>query len=278
MGMDPYSELAEHARRGQWRLPDLPWDEPVKFAGSTRRERLLCKFDLLDASEALYHFKLGARRRMGELYLRAWTEHDQLTECLEWLDTDELRQLKALRRLHKALFAAGQDGPDGKRRASPERMWSVSKCPRGMPMDVESLALRLLVDEAVTHNLFRSMARQSHVPLARAVFNVCARDDERHGQLMKAMLGEGLVKANPVRVVALQGVVIAYVARLQNAFRPYFRSYASVTGTTTENVASDIFRAISGAVGDLGPAWVRYPTARIVHSADRSPWMLWLLR
>lgn len=278
MGKMLFSHHADQALRGQWRLNDLPWDEPVRLGGASRRERLLCKLDLLDICEAMYHFKLGARARMGELHVRAWSEENQLSECLEWLDADELRHLTALRKLHAALRQAEKESPDGQRRPAPSRMWKAHKCPRQRKLGAPTLALRTLVDEAITKTLFRSVARGNHVPLVRAVFGSCERDDERHVAMLTDMLVPWVADMNPVLVVALQGEVIAHVARLQAAFRPYFRPFASVTGSTTESIASELFRSVSQAVTGLGPAWVRYPTARIVHTADRSPWMLWLLR
>lgn len=278
MGLDRYADLAEQARRGQWRLGDLPWDEPVKFSGSSRRERLLCKLDLVDAGEALYHFKLGARKRMAELHTRAWTEDHRMAPCVEWMDADELRQLQSLRRLLEAVRSADAEGPEAKRRASPRRMWRVSRSSRPGRTALPPLAVRMLVDEAAAHTLFRTLARDSHVPLVRAVTSLCAEDDDRHRHLLKSLIRDEIEEASPAQTVALQGIAIAHIARLQSALRPYFRSFASVTHSTTANVASEIFRAIAESLGDLGPAWVRYPTARIVHGADRSPWMLWLLR
>jgi hypothetical protein len=256
----------------------LPWDEPVKLPGGSRRERLLAKLDLIEACEAVYHLKLGARTRMGALFLRAWRDDSAVVDCLEWLDADELRHLRCLRQLEHAIRSAEQDGPETERRAEPARMWSVGRCPAGAPAELDALALRALVDEAATQCLLLSMSRQTRVPLARAVFSSCARDDGRHAALLGAIATQALEGTGPVHVVRMQGLVIRHVARLQSALRPYFPSFAAVTGGTIENVASELFRAVSQVVGELGPAWVRYPTARVVHAADRSPWMLWLLR
>lgn len=278
MGTDRFTQRAVEARRGQWRLPDLPWDEPVKLAGASRRERMLCKFDLLDACDAIYHLKLGARKRMGEMFMRAWNDEEPLLESLEWLDTDELRHLRALRRLEGALRTAGREEPDNEHRTDPTRMWRVARCPRNRPTSVETLALRMLVDESAGQCLLLAMSRQTRVPLARAVFAACAEDDGRHADLMSGLVLRATEQSSPVRVVAMQSILIAHVARLQSALRPYFRSFAGVTGGTTESIATDVFHAISHSVGKLGTAWTRYPTARVVHAADRSPWMLWLLR
>ncbi len=257
----------------------MPWDEPVKLPGGSRRERLLAKLDLIEACEAVYHLKLGARTRMGALFLRGWGNDGAVVDCLEWLDTDELRHLRSLRQLRHAVHTAEQDGPETERRADPSRMWSVGRCPpRGTPSGLDALALRALVDEAATQCLLSTMSRQTRVPLARAVFSSCARDDSRHVSLLGALAAQSMEGTGPMHVLRMQGLVIGHVARLQNALRPYFPSFAAVTGGTIENVASELFRSVSQAVGDLGPAWVRYPTARVVHAADRSPWMLWLLR
>ena len=220
MGLNRYENLAEQARRGQWRLRDLPWDEPLRFSGSNRRERLLHKLDLLDAGEALYHFTLGTRKRMAELHLRAWTDDHRTASCLEWMDADELRHLQALRRLLETLHAAEREAPEAKRRANPRRMWRVSLAPRTGGSTLAPLAIRMLVDEAAGHALFRTLARESHVPLVRAISAVCAEDDIRHRRLLQSLIRDDLDGNHPVRTIGLQGVAIAHIARLQSAFRP----------------------------------------------------------
>ncbi|HQK16917.1 MAG TPA: hypothetical protein PLJ27_05655 [Polyangiaceae bacterium] len=278
MGSQRFSERAEEARRAQWRLNDLPWDERIRLAGDSRRERLLAKLDLLGACEALYHLKLGARSRAGTLYFHTWKQDDPIIECLEWLDTDELRHLRTLRRLIQTVHSSEQEDIEAKPHADPTRMWRVGRNPRGGPSSLEAEELRALVDEATTRCLLSTISRQSRVPIVRAAFSSCARDDGRHIAFLSDLAKLSLNHDDTMHVVRMQGVVLRHIARIQSSLRPYFRVFAAVTDATIDNVASEVFRAVSAVVADLGTPWVRYPTARVIHEADRSPWMLWLLR
>ncbi len=59
MGSQRFSERAEEARRAQWRLNDLPWDERIRLAGDSRRERLLAKLDLLYLEAGRPHHRMS---------------------------------------------------------------------------------------------------------------------------------------------------------------------------------------------------------------------------
>lgn len=277
MGNELFSEHAERARRCQWHLRDLPWDEPIAFCGSTRRERTICKLDMLDVTEALYHFQLGARTRMGQHMISAWTGDDGLAECVEWHDIDENRHLRALRRLTGRLKVSGDPLTTRKQTSSPAKMWGIGRNGNGAALSEHSI-VNLLIDEAVTGSLFGSVSRRSHVPLVRAVCGACADDDHRHGEYLVALLRTRLEGTHPARVMAIQTKAVRHVARLQGAFRPYLRAFAGATHSDTASVATELFRSISKVLGELGPAWNKYPPARLVHTADRSPWLLWLLR
>ncbi|MCU0694850.1 MAG: hypothetical protein MUF54_26045 [Polyangiaceae bacterium] len=274
MGNGLFSEHADRARRGQWRIPDLPWDEPVRYCGESRRERTICKLDMLEVSEAMYHFQLGARARMGDYMVLSWDRDSAFLECLEWHDTDEIRHLRGLRRLIEALRQSGDDLPAAKKKPPPSHLWNVA---RSSPdsWDTNALLVDLLVDEAASRALYAAVARRSHVPLVRAVFAACGEDDMRHEEYMLTFLRARLAHR---RLLTLQMRAVAHVALLQSAYRPYYASFAGATHSTRESVAIELFRAASRVLGELGPAWKKLPPARVLHAADRSPWLLWLLR
>ncbi len=277
MATEMFAEHAERGRRGQWRLEEMPWDEPIEFCGSTEREKTLNKLDLIDGAQAMYHFQLGARIRMGDYISRAWSSEEALAECLEWHDIDEQRHLRGLRRLTVTLEAAGNDVRVINNKTDPRRMWRVSQT-GPLRLDDDRLLLNLLVDEVVSKTLYEAVGRRCHLPLARALFQSCAQDEERHVEYVLALHRSRGVSHRALETTRLQAGAVAHVARIQGAFRPYFRAFAGITHDTTEAVATEIFRSISKVLSTLGPGWEGYPLARLIHTADRSPWLLWILR
>lgn len=277
MGMDAFVEHAERARHGQWAVDELPWDEPLEFCGANLREQTICKLDMLDVAEAMYHLELGARVRMGDFMLRSWSADAARTECVEWHDADEQRHVRVLRRLIDRLTDAGEPVPARTHKASPKRMWRVA-CSSRDRLSNDTMLLNMLVDEAVCKTLYEALARRSHIPLIRATYAACAADEDRHMQYLLALCRARLREHNGLAASAMQARVVAHVAQVQSAFRPYLGSFAGACHSTPESVASEIFRAVSHVLSDLGPKWQRSPVTRLVHTADRSPWLIWLLR
>lgn len=277
MAKQLFADHAERGQRGQWQLEDLPWDEPVEFCGESAREKALNKLDLLEVAQSLYHFQLGARIRMGDHLVRSWLDDEPLAECLEWHDLDDQRHIRGLRRLMVTLRNAGPDISRNATKIDPRRMWQVSHGAPSRPDD-DRLLLRLLVDEFVCRALFGQVGRRSHVPLVKALFNACAQDDERHVGYLSDLHRSRSAASGTLGRTLQQASTVAHVARVQNAFRPYLRSFAGATHSSHDDVAIEIFRAISQGLSATGPAWERSPLARLIHTADRSPWLLWLLR
>jgi hypothetical protein len=272
-----FAEHAERGRRGQWRLEELPWDEPVEFCGASEREKTINKLDLIDVAQAMYHFQLGARIRMGDHISRAWSDEEALAECLEWHDIDEQRHLRGLRRLMITLRSAGNAVGMNNNKVDPRRMWRVAQT-SPLKLDDERLLMNLLVDEVVAHTLFDAVGRRCHVALARALFQSCADDERRHIDYLLALHRMRGIHGGLLDITRLQAGSVAHIARVQGAFRPYLRAFAGATHDTPEGVATEIFRSVSQVLSGLGPAWDRYPLARLIHTADRSPWLLWVLR
>lgn len=277
MARELFAEHAERGRRGQWRLEELPWDEPVAFCGASERERTINKLDIIDAAQAMYHYQLGARIRMGDFISRPWSAEEAMAECLEWHDIDEQRHLRGLRRLVVTVRAAGNSVGVVSDKTDPRRMWRVAQT-GPLRLDDQRLLLNLLVDEVVAKTLYDAVGKRCHLPLARALFQSCGQDEERHIEYLMALYRARGPSAGALDATRLQAGAVAHVARIQSAFRPYFRSFAGITHDTSEGVATEIFRAISRTLSSLGPAWERYPLARLIHTADRSPWLLWILR
>ena len=277
MGEVVFRAHADRARRGQWKLEELPWDEPIKFDGSSKRERVISGLDILDLSGVLYHFLLGSRLRMGHHVLHSWSEDESLQVCLEFHDVDEQRHVQAFRQLIALLHKTSHGMVGNGEAASHVRLWRVTYPSRGR-LDADRMLVDLLVDEAVTRTLLLMIANSSHVPLVRAVFEACARDDVRHVEYLTTMAQARLEALSAARVAALQAHTVVHVGQVQSALRRHFRSFASVANSSTDQVASEIFGAASRAIGELGSSWRSSPLARMIHGADRSPWILWLLR
>jgi hypothetical protein len=272
-----FESHAERARRGQWGIEDLPWDEPIRFPGASKREQMLCKLDTVDLANAMYHLQLGARMRMGDHLLRSWRHDPALLECMEWHDLDEQRHVRALRRLVDALSHRGESPARRGRPLSPERLWRVVYSSRERLSD-ERLLLHLLIDEAVSRTLFNLVASQSHMPLVRATFEACAQDDVRHVEYLSSMVDERFGSLGHREMALLHGAAVLHIARLQSALRPYVGSFAGGANSSAETIVTSIFGAASRVLDGLGPSWKNSTVMRLVHTADRSPWLLWLLR
>jgi hypothetical protein len=274
---DVFRGHAERARRGQWNLEELPWDEPIELCGASKRERLMCKLDMIELANAMYHFQLGARIRMGDQLVRAWPPAEHLADCMEWHDLDEQRHVRGLRKLLARLAASGDPVPPRNEHQDPARLWSVTYSSRER-LDADRVLMNMLVDESVAQALFELVAKLGHVPLVRALFDACAQDDARHFGYLVDLARQRFDARAPRLLPVLQARVVAHVANLQSAFRPHLGAFAGASHSSRENVASGIFRAASRALGDIGPEWQRGAVTRLVHSADRSPWLVWLLR
>jgi hypothetical protein len=268
---------AERARRGQWTIEDLPWDEPIHFTGSSKREQMLCKFDTLDLASALYHLQLGARVRLGDHAVRSWNKDNALLECLEWHDADEQRHVCALRRLIHLLESKGETIARNNRPLSPDSLWRVTYSSKERLSD-DRVLLNMLIDEAACRTLFGLIASSSGIPLVRAAFDACAQDDIRHVEYLSAMAVRRFNAIAQHEVAVLHGAAVLHTARLQSALRPFVGSFASVSRSSAEAVVSAVFGTTSRVLCDLGPSWRQSPVMRLVHTADRSPWLLWLLR
>jgi hypothetical protein len=272
-----YESHAERARRGQWEIDDLPWDEPIRFCGSSKREQLLCKLDNVDLTNVMYHLQLGARMRMGDHMLRTWRNEPALLDCLEWHDIDEQRHVRVLRRLLTKLSGKGDAVARNDRPTSPASLWSATYSSREK-LGADRMLLHLLIDEAVSRTLFNNVAARSRIPLVRAVFAACAQDDVRHVEYLTVLAKDRFDKLSLLESAALHAAAVLHLAKLQSAFRPYVGSFAHGVNGSADSVVSAVFGATSRVLSDLGPGWQRSPLMRIVHAADRSAWMLWLLR
>jgi hypothetical protein len=268
---------AQRALRGQWKLEDLPWDEPLEYSGTTKRDRVICRLDTLDLTDALYHFLLGSRARMGDHVLRSWSEQESLKACVELHDGDQLRHVQGFRRLVGLLRKSDAATTPNGAPVQYARLWRATHLPR-LGGDLDRMLIEMLVDEAVTRTLLLMVAGSSHVPLVRALFDTCAQDDVRHVDYLAALVRKRVEGLSGAQTAALQARTVVHVARLQSAFRPHFRSFASVSSCATDQVATEIFGAASRVIGDIGPSWQSSLIARLIHGADRSPWLLWLVR
>jgi hypothetical protein len=272
-----FESHAERARRGQWELEELPWDEPIHFCGASRRERLLCKLDTVDMVHVMYHLQLGARMRLGDYQVRAWRQDRDLLACVEWHDTDEQRHVRVLRKLIGTLTAKGESLERNDRPSSPEHIWKVAYSSRDR-MNDERVLLHMLIDEAACRTLFAEVAARSRIPLVRAAFAACAQDDLRHGEYLTVLARERFEHLSSYALARLRASALMHVARLQSALRPHIPSFSGCGRGTPESVVAGVFAAASRALSELGPDWQRSALMRVVHVADRGPWMLWLLR
>ncbi|MBI5534637.1 MAG: hypothetical protein HY898_18065 [Deltaproteobacteria bacterium] len=268
---------AERARRGQWQIEDLPWDEPIRFCGTSKRDQILCKLDTVDLAGVMYHLQLGARMRMGDHLLRSWNHDRALLECLEWHDGDEHRHVRVLRRLIDALQSKGETPARNDRPLSPDRLWRVAYSSRERLSD-DRVLLNMLIDEAVSRTLFGMVAGSSGIPLVRATFDACSQDDVRHVEYLTLMAARRFESLGSYELAFLHGAAVLHTARLQSALRPYIGSFAGASRQSAEAVVTAVFGAASRVLSDLGANWKQSPVMRLVHSADRSPWLLWLLR
>lgn len=272
-----YGSHAERAKRGQWEIGDLPWDEPIRFCGSSKREQMLCKLDTVDLTGVMYHLQLGARMRIGDHMLRTWCEDPALLDCIEWHDVDEQRHVCALRRLLSLLTSKGDTVQRNDRPRSQQKLWQVVYSSRER-LGADRMLLHLLIDEAVFRTLFNDVGSKSRIPLVRATFEACAQDDVRHVEYLTVLAKERFGKLSAYELAPLHGAAVLHIARLQGALRPYVGSFSGCGRGTAQSVVSSVFGAASRVLSDLGPAWQDSPLMRVVHAADRSAWMLWLLR
>lgn len=275
MGEPSFQHHAERARRGQWEVDDFPWDEPLSLSSGSKREQTLSKLDLLDVMTSLYHLQLGARGRLGRQLVSWWGPDEALLSCMEWHDADEQRHVHVLRRLLSLVSSKGESVSRNDRPLDPSPLWRVARSGTG---SADEALLHTLIDEAVSRTLFSRMATDNRIPLVRAVFDACAKDEARHVEYLTAMARLRFEGEPPHRLVKLHASAVWHVGRLLSAVRPYLASYAGATHSAQDQIASAMFGAASGALSALGDGWKTAPLMRLVHGADSSPWMLWILR
>lgn len=272
-----FESHADRARRGQWQASEMPWDEPVRLCGESKREQTLCKLDMLDVVTAMYHLQLGARGRLGRHMVRWWEQDDSMLSCMEWHDADEQRHVQVLRRLLRLIASKGEAVTRKNRPLDPKPLWEVTRGPTER-LGADRLLLHMLIDESVSRALFAMVASESHVPLVRAVFDACAQDDARHVEYLTSMAAVRFDGVQPYLLAGLHASAVWHVSKLQGALRPYLSAFAGAAHTSQDRVVSTLFGAASRSLGDLGDGWKRAPLMRLVHEADHSPWLLWALR
>ncbi len=275
MSEPSFQHHAERARRGQWEVHTLPWDEPLNLSSGSKREQTLSKLDLLDVVTSLYHLKLGARGRLGRQLVRWWGPDEALLSCMEWHDADEQRHVQVLRRLLSLVSSKGEQVSRNDRPLDPSPLWRVAADGKGA---ADQALLHTLIDEAVMRTLFSRVATDNRIPLVRAVFDAAAQDEARHVDYLTAMAILRFEGEPPHRLVKLHASAVWHVGRLLAALRPYLASFAGATHSSQDQIASAMFGAASNALSDLGEGWKTAPLMRLVHRADSSPWMLWILR
>lgn len=274
---EQFESHADRARRGQWLVKDMPWDEPLRLCGENKREQTLCKLNMVDVVTAMYHLQLGARGRLGRHMVQWWEQDDAMLSCMEWHDADEQRHVQVLRRLLAAVSSKGETVTRNDRPLHPKPLWEVTRGPSER-LGPDRLLLHMLIDEAVSRALFAIVARDSHVPLVRAVFDACAQDDGRHVDYLTSMAALRYEGVPSYVMVGLHASAVWHVSRLQGALRPYLSAFAGVTHSSQDRIVTTLFGAASRALGELGEGWKSAPLVKLVHGADHSPWMLWVLR